>query len=190
MGRPRLAGASSGPGHLGSWALAPPMATSVLSWRWGPRSAGPWPRQGCALPCCRPPPAMLPPRGLGLGTPQVVRLHGCGGLDPPPAPCQPWEMPIGGDGNSQSTPSPGGSPSCPLPALTSPLSLQVCQCIRRFCPRRGHLHGPGSLTRRLLPAPLQHVRPEVGIASPGPLPPQPVPSLTPCLPQPRRRAGP
>lgn len=61
------------------------------------------------------------------------------------------------------------SPSRPMPALTSPLSLQVCQCIRRLCPRRGHLHGPGSLARRLLPASLQHVRPEVGIAPPVPI---------------------
>lgn len=124
----------------------------------------------------------------GAGDPTDCRCLWVRGLGPLPAPHQPPEMPLGSDGNSWSATSPRGSLSRPVPALTSPPSPQVCQRIRRFCPRRGHLHGPGSLARRLLPAPLQHVCPEVGITSPIlvplwlVLPPHPLPPAapTPC----------
>lgn len=115
-----------------------------------------------------------------LGTLQRLSLF----VDVGSAPLQPPEVLVRGGGSSQIVMPPGGALSPLVPALTPP-SLQVCQRIRRFCPRRGHLHGPGSLACRLLPAPLQHVHPEVGIVSPTPvlpwlvLPPHPLPPAAP-----------
>lgn len=131
------------------------MAMLVLSWCWGPRSTGPWLRQGCAfpgktgapaLPCC-------PPRRAatqGTGDPAGCRCLWVVGFGSSTAACQPQEMPLGGSGNSWSTTSPWGSPSHPIPSRASthkspvPAGLSVHQATLA-------LEGPPTWTR--LPRP-------------------------------------
>lgn len=180
---------ASSPGHLCFRAPAPPLATLVLSRCWRLRRVGPWPRQGCMFPGrAGAPLAVLP--FSGLGPPHIVTVCGCGVRVPcqHPASLGRCRSEVMGSPRVQRRPgepvqSPASAHKPPVPTGSSAHQVILPP------------EGPPTWTRLprppSAPSPITTCMPRSRYRIPclcpamaGP------PRLTPCLPQPRHRAGP